>query len=96
MNPIKLIQNFLEHFENNRSLKHSHLSLYLALCNEWQKSGFKNPVYITRQELMKSSKIHSTATYHKCIKELHLWEIITYKPSFDPYRGSRIFMKLYN
>lgn len=92
MNPLKLIQNFLEHFENNKSLKHSHLSLYLALYNEWQKSGFINPINVTRQELMKSSKINSTATYHKCIKELHIKGIITYKPSFDPYRGSRIFM----
>ncbi|GGK48460.1 hypothetical protein GCM10007963_15970 [Lutibacter litoralis] len=43
---------------------------------------------------MKLSKIGSTATYHKCIKELNHWKYIIYKPSHNPFKGSKV--KLFN
>jgi hypothetical protein len=43
---------------------------------------------------MKLSKIGSTATYHKCIKELNNWKYILYKPSHNPFKGSKV--KLFN
>lgn len=37
-------------------------------------------------------KISSTATYHKCIKELHQYGYITYTPSYNPYKGSLVLL----
>src|SRR5690606_41216211 len=41
---------------------------------------------------MHLSKIGSTATYHKCIKELSHWKYLLYMPSHNPFKGSKIKM----
>jgi hypothetical protein len=51
---------------------------------------FKNPITITRDEMMKGSKIASNATYHKCIKDLQRLGYLDYNPSFNPYSGTSI------
>ena len=38
------------------------------------------------------SKISSYATYHKCIKQLHNYGYIRYSPSYNPMRGSWVYM----
>ena len=40
--------------------------------------------------MMRGSKIASTATYHKCIKDLQRLGYLEYKPSFNPYVGTSI------
>ncbi|WP_240324951.1 hypothetical protein [Lutibacter oceani] len=41
---------------------------------------------------MSFSKIGSKSTYHKCIRELSYWKYIRYKPSHNPFKGSRVKM----
>ena len=41
---------------------------------------------------MRISKIASKATYHKCIRELNDKGFLKYDPSFNPYRGSMVFL----
>ena len=41
---------------------------------------------------MKVSKISSKATYHKCIKELNDWQYLKYKPSYNPFKGSLVYL----
>lgn len=48
---------------------------------------------ISREEIMKSSKISSIATYHKCIKELERLGYLEYNPSFNPYSGTSITVR---
>jgi hypothetical protein len=60
----------------------------MAIFQLWNQNRFQNPISISRDELMRISKIASTATYHKCIKELTEREYIIYKPSYNPFRGS--------
>ncbi len=47
-----------------------HVSIYMALFYRWHVNAYKNPVSITRREIMKLAHIGSIATFHKCIKEL--------------------------
>jgi hypothetical protein len=68
----------------------SHISIYVALLQLWSGSRFKNPFRIHREEVMKLSRIKSLATYHRCIKQLHARGLVSYSPSYDPYRGSLI------
>ena len=41
---------------------------------------------------MRISKISSKATYHKCLKNLHAQGYIKYEPSYNPFKGSHVFL----
>ena len=41
---------------------------------------------------MRISKISSKATYHKCLKALHAQGYIKYEPSYNPFKGSHVFL----
>jgi hypothetical protein len=74
----------------------SHFSIMVALYLIWQKNNFLNPISITRSEVLRISKIGSQGTYHKCIKQLQEWGYLIYKPSYDPIKGSLIYLCNYD
>jgi hypothetical protein len=74
----------------NPHLLATHVSLYNALFACWQRSGYNNPFPVSRRMLMSYSRIASTSTYHKCIKELETFEYIHYYPSYHPVKGSLV------
>ena len=41
---------------------------------------------------MRINKISSKATYHKCLKNLHSLGYINYEPSYNPFRGSHVYL----
>ncbi|MGU3374742.1 hypothetical protein [Chryseobacterium sp. M5A1_1a] len=92
MNYIKHLTGFYERVVQDNTLNPTHISLYLALFQFWNFNRFRNPVSISRDEVMRISKIHSKATYHKCIKKLHSSGYIEYQPSYNPFIGSQVFM----
>ena len=94
MNYIKHLNGILEQFSKDNRLNPTHISLYLALFQIWNYNRFPKDFHINREEVMKISKIGSTATYHKCIKELSHWKYILYSPSHNPFKGSKV--KLFN
>jgi hypothetical protein len=69
----------------------SHSSLYSALFIFWQQNSGTSPFSVSRSILMSYSNIASTATYHKCMKDLHDYGYIIYKPSYHPKLGSLIY-----
>jgi hypothetical protein len=69
-----------------------HISLYITLFQCWNLNHFRNPVSISRAEVMYISKIGSVNTYLKCLKELDAWSYICYEPSFNPQRGSKVHL----
>lgn len=92
MNYIKHLTAFYEKVAQDNTLNPSHISLYLALFQFWNFSRFRNPVSISRDEVMRISKIRSKATYHKCLKNLHSSGYIDYQPSYNPFQGSQVVM----
>jgi hypothetical protein len=74
----------------NPHLLATHVSMYAALFVCWQRSGYSNPFPVNRRMLMSYSRIASTATYHKCIKELETFGYIHYYPSYHPIKGSLV------
>lgn len=92
MNYIKHLTGFFERVIKDKTLNPTHVSLYMALFQFWNFNRFKNPISISRDEVMRISKIASKATYHKCLKNLHSLGYIDYQPSFNPFRGSQVFM----
>ena len=92
MNYIKHLTGFFDRIALENSLNPTHISLYLSLFQCWNVNRFKNPIIISRDEMMKGSKIASKATYHKCIKELQRLKFLDYHPSYNPYSGTQVFM----
>lgn len=92
MNYIKHLTGFFEKVSNDRQLNPTHISLYMSLFQFWNYNRFKNPISISRDEIMRISKISSKATYHKCLKALHTQGYIKYEPSYNPFKGSHVFL----
>ena len=78
MNYIKHLTGFFNKISNENAINPTHISLYLALFQCWNVNRFKNPTGISREEIMKASKINSKATYHKCMKELQALGFMEY------------------
>jgi hypothetical protein len=67
----------------------------MALFQYWNINRFPEVFHINREEIMSLSKIGGTATYHKCLRNLHDWKYLYYLPSYNPFKGSRIKMFIY-
>ena len=92
MNYIKLLNAAFEKFFFDDRLNPTHISLYMALFQEWNSSRFADEFYVNRRDLMRVAKIGSKSTYHRCITELDAWGYLSYFPSNNPYKGSKIKM----
>ncbi|MCL1974370.1 MAG: hypothetical protein FWG54_06105 [Bacteroidetes bacterium] len=84
MNLIRHLGAFIRQVAQDDRLYPSHISLYMAIFVQWEdeQAGEQRPISVTRQQLMTTGKIHSKATYHKCIRELHDFGYIDYRPSY--------------
>jgi hypothetical protein len=92
MNYIKHLTGFFDKVAKDKLLNPTHVSLYIALFQFWNINRFRNPISISRHEIMRISKISSLATYHRCLKLLDAHGYIKYEPSFNPYKGSHVFL----
>jgi hypothetical protein len=92
MNYIKLLNAAFEKFYFDDRLNPTHISLYMALFQEWNSSRFADELYVNRRDLMRCAKIGSKSTYHRCITDLDSWNYLSYFPSNNPYKGSKIKM----
>ncbi|AQX50871.1 transcriptional regulator [Elizabethkingia anophelis] len=92
MNYIRHLTAFFEKVAPDQVLNPTHISLYIALFQFWNFNRFRNPISISRDEIMRISKISSKATYHKCLKNLHALGYINYQPSYNPFKGSQVYM----
>ena len=92
MEQLNILSRFLGKAAYDSRLLHAHICLYTAMLSVWEQSKFSTPFRITRKELMRLSKLASTATYHKCLKELVSYGYVSYEPSYDHYKGSQVFL----
>ena len=92
MNYIKHLSAFFNKIVQDTDLNPTHVSLYMALFQSWNINRFQNPISITRNEVMRISKIFSKATYHKCVNDLHQKGYINYVPSHNPFKGSLVWV----
>ncbi|MBA6153836.1 hypothetical protein [Gelidibacter maritimus] len=95
MNYIKLLNAAFEKFHEDDRLQPTHISLYMALFQEWNCNRFAEEFSVNRRDLMIASKIGSKSSYHRCIRDLDAWAYLSYFPSNSPYRGSKIKMIIF-
>ena len=72
---IKYLQAVFIQFSKNNRLNPTHISLYIALFQVWNKNRFPVEFYFIRDEVMSFSKIGSKTTYHRCIRDLSNWTL---------------------
>lgn len=58
MNYIKHLTGFYEKVAFDNTLNPTHINLYLALFQFWNFNRVKNPVHISKDEVMRISKIN--------------------------------------
>jgi|GEM_PF-1055538 len=90
MNYITQLTAVSRLFYKDKRLKPNHISLYHAIFQMANAQGFTEDLYLARTELMELSKIKSTVTYYKCLKQLKAWNYITYIASSSPLESSLI------
>ncbi|AVR44228.1 hypothetical protein C7S20_02535 [Christiangramia fulva] len=89
MNYIAHLNKVLAHFGRDPRLHPTHISLYMALFRRWNEEHFPRWLTISRKLVMKDACMGSTSNYHRCIREMHRWGYLKYKPS-HAMAGSRV------
>lgn len=89
MKPAQRVARFLRKAGMDSRLHPSHISLFMVIVY-FSTEGPEGVFRVSRKKLMAYSRISSIVTYHKCMKELHDYGYVLYKPSFDPCRGSAV------
>lgn len=84
---------FYEAIEDDARIGTTHISLYMALLQQWNLNGGLNPVIITRATIMKTAKINARYTYNKCMNNLQEFGYIAYIPSTNPFSNSTVYLK---
>jgi hypothetical protein len=92
MNYIKHLAGFFDRVAGDARLNPTHVSMYVSMFQLWNANRFQNPISIARSELMLISKISGKTTYHKCLKELSEFGYIRYDPSYNPMKGSLVYL----
>lgn len=89
MEPLQTIEEFYFNISNDEKITATHLAVFLAFLHVWSSQRC-NPIFISRRQIMKLSRIKSIVTYQKVIRDLHDGNYITYSPSFNPYCNTKV------
>jgi hypothetical protein len=87
------LSGFYEAIEGDVRIGATHISLYMALLQQWNLAGGQNPLSIERAAIMKVAKINARYTYDKCMNNLQEFGYITYLPSSNQFTSSTVYLK---
>ncbi len=86
------LSGFYQAIADDARIGSTHISIYMALLQQWNINGGKNPVKIERILIMRAAKINARHTYNKCINDLHEFGYILYEPAPNGSVTSRVFL----
>jgi hypothetical protein len=87
------LTEFYEAIEEDARIGTTHISLYMALLQQWNINGGINPIIIVRTIIMKAAKINARYTYYKCMNNLQEFGYITYLPASNPFSNSTVYLR---
>lgn len=93
MNLIPELAVFFSAIKEDPRINPVHISLFMAIMQHWNNNNCKSPICVFSRELMQLAKISGVATYHKSVRELDEYGYIKYKPSYNHFEGSLIYIK---
>lgn len=86
------LSGFYQAIADDARIGSTHISIYMALLQEWNINGGNSPIKIKRVLIMKTAKINARQTYNKCINELQEYGYIIYKPSSNQFDASLVYL----
>jgi hypothetical protein len=86
-------QSFYQKAITDSRLSPAHISLYFALLHEAGHT-LALPFYLRRESLMRKAKICSPVTLNKCLRGLHEYGYIGYRPSFVPGQSMAMLIEI--
>ena len=92
MENFQPLTDFYEAIADDARIGATHISLYIALLQEWNTAVAQNPLSVNRDTMMKAARM-GRKTYNKCLKELQEYGYIKYEPSSNPLIKSKIYLK---
>lgn len=87
------LTKFYEAIEDDVRINSTHISVYMALLQEWNVHEGKNPINTHREKIMKSAKINARQTYNSCMNNLQEFGYINYQPSTNQFEPSIIYLR---
>lgn len=84
------LMGFFERIDADLRLTPFHISLYLALLHQWQRSSFVEYIILNKKAMQQHSRIGSSHTLYRCLKDLSTWGYIAYSANKNPVLGSSI------
>lgn len=87
------LTGFYQAIEADVRISSTHISIYMALLQQLNLSGGKNPIEFERALIMKAAKINARQTYNLCMGQLHDYGYIVYKPAVNGFTSSQVFIK---
>lgn len=90
---VERLFGFYHKIRNDSRISPTHISLYFALLNEsvlLQENSF----VLRREAIMTDAKIFSPVTYNRCMKDLHEYGYIEYRPSFANGKSEVLIVEL--
>ncbi|SFD83527.1 hypothetical protein SAMN05518672_103428 [Chitinophaga sp. CF118] len=90
MNYIHHLNSFYLRLDKDERLKPLHISLYMALFQNWNYHHFSQVFIMSRTRLMQTSRIGSRTSFAKVIRELHEFGYIRYFPSLHTGHPAKV------
>lgn len=84
------LSGFYEAIAEDPRIGATHISLYMALLQEWNLSGGATYLLIIRSEIMTKAKISARRTYNKGMNDLKDFGYITYTPAANSFTRSAV------
>ncbi|PZX51501.1 hypothetical protein LV84_03658 [Algoriphagus ratkowskyi] len=84
------LEEFMAGIEQDPRICLSHIGVFSVLLHSREEHGGVEPFPIHREQIMKTAKISSTATYFKIIRQLHEYGYIFYQPTFNRMSQSKV------
>lgn len=92
MDKLEHLTHLICRLVSDRRLKPVHISLSIAICQNWILHQFERTHNASRAILMKGAGIRSRATYHKTLKDLQRYGYVKYTPSYHPVKASELIV----
>ncbi len=96
MEMFEPLAGFYEAIADDPRIGVTHISLYMALLQQWNMNSGINPVIVVRSDIMKAAKINARYTYNKCMNNLQEFGYITYLPASNPFICSIVYLNRLN
>jgi len=94
MEEFREITDFMDRVEKDARLGPMHISLYLAILYCWLRQGGEGPAKVSGRDLMPLAKIGGPVPMYKSLRQLHEFGYIEYRPSFNRWTKSEIYLPL--